>query len=75
MIVGGDDHRRAETVQFDKQAQQAARHLGVNVAGGLVGEQQLGLGDDGAGDGGALLLAARQHGWEGMHAIAEADPL
>ena len=54
---------------------QAARHLRVDVAGRLVGEQQLRLVDDGAGDGRALLLAARQHRREGVHAIAQPDPL
>src|SRR3712207_9533473 len=32
----------------------------VEVAGGLVGEDQLGVADQGAGDGHALLLAARK---------------
>ena len=36
--------------------------LGVEVAGGLVGQQHRGLGDDGARDRHALLLAARQLG-------------
>ena len=36
--------------------------LGVEVAGGLVGQQHGGLGDDGPGDGHALLLAAGELG-------------
>ena len=58
-----------------KRRKQAARHLRVDVAGRLVGEQQLGLADHGARDGRALLLAARQHRRIGVHAVAEADPL
>ncbi len=36
--------------------------FGVQVAGGLVGEQDFRLVDDGAGNGHALLLAAREFG-------------
>jgi hypothetical protein len=36
--------------------------LGVEVAGGLVGQQHGGLGDDGARNGHALLLPAREFG-------------
>ena len=32
--------------------------LGVEVTGGLVGEDELGVGDDGAGDGDSLLLTS-----------------
>ena len=32
--------------------------MGVEIAGGFVGEDDFGVGDDGAGDGDALLLAA-----------------
>lgn len=41
---------------------------GVEVAGGLIGEDDVGVGDEGAGDGDALLLAAG----EGIRAVAEA---
>ncbi len=44
----------------------------VQVAGGLVGQQQGGLGDQGAGDGHALLLAARELARTVAHAVREA---
>src|SRR6266536_201769 len=58
-IVGGDDDRGARLVELDEQAQQPPGEHRVDVAGRLVGEQQLRPGDDGAGDCGALFLAAR----------------
>src|SRR5262245_21551258 len=73
-IVGGDDHRRPGLVQLDEQAQQALRQRGIDVAGGLVGEQQLRTRDDGPRDRRALLLAAGQHGRQRPHALAEPDP-
>ncbi len=44
----------------------------VEIAGGLVGEDELGLIDQGAGDGDALLLAAGELGGEMRQAIAQA---
>ncbi len=41
-IVGGDHHRGAEPVELDEQAQQAARERRIDIAGRLVGEQDLG---------------------------------
>ena len=58
-----------------KRRKQPARHLRVDVAGRLVGEQQLRLVDDGAGDGRALLLAAGEHVRVGVHAVAKPHPL
>src|SRR5262245_33623433 len=75
VIVGGDDDGGAEPVKLDEQAQQPARHLRIDVAGRLVGEQQLRFVDDGPSDGGALLFSARQYGRKGMHAIAQSNPL
>ncbi len=57
-----------------KRRMQPPRERRVDVAGRLVGEQDLGLADQRAGDRGALLLPARQHRREGVHAVAEADP-
>ena len=50
------------------------RHVGIDVAGRLVGDQQFGPGDDRAGDGDALLLAARQRRRPGAGAVGEPDP-
>jgi hypothetical protein len=74
-VVGGDDDRGAGLVQFHEQTQQAARQCRIDVAGRLVGEQQIGLDNERTGDGGALLLTTGHDGWEGMDVIAEADPL
>src|SRR5262249_10226409 len=60
-IVGRDHDRGPRLVQLDEQAQQALRQIWIDVAGGLVGEQELRPRDHRARDGGALLLAARQH--------------
>ncbi len=49
-LVGGPSHERQDLV--------AGR--GVEVAGRLVGEDDLRLGDEGPGDGDPLLLAARE---------------
>ena len=73
-VVGRDDHRRAEPVERGEQMQQPLGHVGVDVAGRLVGDQQLGPGDHRAGDGDALLLAARQGRRPGAGAVGEADP-
>ena len=60
-VVRDHDDRAAELAH---RAAQEAQHLGararVEVAGGLVGEHDLGLGDQRAGDRDALLLAAGQ---------------
>jgi len=75
MVMGGDQHGGAEAIELDEEAQEAAGHLRVDVAGGLVRQQELGLADHGAGDRRPLLLAARQHRRIGVHTIAETDPL
>ena len=70
----GDHHRRSQPVEFDEQARQPPRKRRVNVSGGLVGQQQFGLLDQGARDCRALLFTARQHRRQHMHALAKADP-
>jgi hypothetical protein len=57
------DHQHGDAVLLVQAAQQfhdLLAALGVEVAGGLVGEQNGRLADDGAGDGHALLLPAGQ---------------
>jgi hypothetical protein len=75
LVVGGDQHRGAQAVQLDEKPQQAQRHGRIDIAGRLVGQQHVGAVDHGAGDGQALLLAARQGGGQGVHAVAQAHPL
>src|SRR5690606_11763318 len=55
-IVGGDDHGGAEPVQFDEQAQEPPCQRRIDIAGRLVGQEDLRLLYEGASDGGALLL-------------------
>src|SRR5699024_3607658 len=45
---------------------------GIEVAGGFVGEEEVGVGDDGAGDGDALFLAAGELAGEVVEAVAQA---
>src|SRR6516162_5583089 len=73
-IMGRDDDRGAGFVEFDEQPQQPLRQPRIDVSGRLVGEQNLRPCDHRAGDGGALLLAAREYRRQRPHTIAEADP-
>ena len=62
-IVGDHDHRLAELVdRLAQQPQHVLARLRVEVAGRLVGEDDGRFGDQGAGDGDALLLAAGELG-------------
>ena len=73
-VVRDHDHGLAELV--DRAAQQPEHlggGLGVEVAGRLVGEDHGGARDQRAGDGDALLLAARQLRRPVREAVAEAD--
>src|SRR5262245_11770151 len=74
-VVRGDDDRGARFVELHEQPQEALGERGIDVAGRLVGQQQLRPGDDGAGDRGALLLAAREHRRQRPDALAQADPV
>ena len=74
IIVRRDNDRGAQPVELDEQAQQAVADDRIDVAGGLVGEQELGPPDHGTGDGRTLLLAAGQDFGVGVDAVAEADP-
>src|SRR6185312_231728 len=57
LVMRSNDDGGAQLVHLLEKAQQAERHLIVDIAGGLVGEQQAGSADHGAGDGDTLLLA------------------
>src|SRR5258708_29953420 len=73
-VVGGDDDRGAGFVQLDEQPEKALRQLRIHIAGGLIREQELRPGDHGTGNGGALLLAAREHRRSRPHVFPEPDP-
>ena len=74
-IMGRDHHRRSRFVELGEKPQQPSRQARIDIAGRLVGEQKLRPHDEGAGNRGALLLAAGEHGRQNMHALAETDPV
>ncbi len=72
----GDHHDGgALVVQLGEQVHHLLAVLGVEVASGLVGEDELGVGDHGAGDGHALLLSARELLREVLGAVGDGHPL
>ena len=71
--VGHHDDGRAFLVELAEHAHDLLAVRGVEVAGRLVGQDQLGLADQGAGDGDALLLAARQLRRPMLGAVRDAD--
>ena len=74
--MGDDDHGDVELlVDVTDQLQNLTGGLGVEGAGGLVAQQDLGLGGQGAGDGHALLLAAGQLGGVGVGLVGQAHQL
>ena len=58
MVVSRDDNRCAKSVEFNKQAQEAACHLRVDVSCRLVGKQQFGLSNNRARNGSTLFFTA-----------------
>ena len=70
----GDDHEDAAhlLLQFGEERENLPGGCFIEVAGGLVAEQQFGLADEGAGDGDALLFAAGELGGEVIDARGEA---
>src|SRR5581483_302697 len=61
-------------VQFDEQPQQATAERRVDIAGRLVGKQQMRPRNDRTRDRRALLFTARQDRRQRIHALAESDP-
>ena len=59
-VVGDHNNSGAFVVDAGELFHHEARGARVEVAGGLVGEDDFGFGDEGASDGDALLLAARE---------------
>ena len=71
-----EDNRHALfTIERDKHIHQLVRGSGIEIAGRLVGEQKAWCVDERAGDGNALLLAARKLARRVALPIAEADEL
>ena len=72
--MGDHDDRVAVVVdELAQQREHVAAGAGVERAGGLVGEDDLGAGDERAGDRDALLLAAGQLRGAVAQAFVEAD--
>ena len=74
-VVRGDEHRRAARVDLAEQVHDLERQVGIEVAGRLVGEDELRIVDERARDRDALLLAARQLLGKRVHAVLQPDPL
>ena len=74
LVVGGDDDGGAEAVHLGKQLHEALGLVVVEIAGRLIGQQQGGAVDDGAGDGDTLLLAAGKLGGPGVALFGQTDP-
>ncbi len=73
-VMRGDDDRRAQALQLEKQAHQPPCQRRIDIACRFIGEQELRPRDQRPRDGRTLLLSAREHGRQRMHALAEADP-
>ena len=72
----GDHHDGgALLVQLGEQIHHLLAVLGIKVASRLVGEDELGVGDHGAGDGDALLLSARELLREVLGAVGDGHSL
>ena len=72
-VVGDDHEGRAVLVELVEQAEDDLLVGFVQVAGGFVGQQQLGVVDEGAGHAHALLLAAGELARQVGGAVGEAD--
>src|SRR5205807_3521033 len=59
-VVGGDQQRRSGGARRVEGGEDGGGGSGIEVGGRLVGEEEFGRDDEGAGDGGALPLAAAQ---------------
>ena len=75
-VVGDHDDGFAEfAIEAPEEAQNLRGAGCVEIAGGFIGEDHLRLGDDGPGDGHALLLTAGKLAGKMVEAIIEADEL
>ena len=68
-------HRLPRARQVGDDAQHLRRHARVEGAGGFIEQDGLGLHRQGAGDGDALLLAARELFGPGIELVGQADTL
>src|SRR5262245_31252653 len=68
-----DDGFVVIAVEFFEQRQRLLRRSRVQVAGRLVGQNKIGVGDDSAGDGDALLLTAGELARQMAQAVTQPD--
>ena len=75
-LMGDHDHRDALLrIEVGEQLHDLAAACGIEIAGRLVGQQHQRIGDDGAGDCHALLLAAGQFGRRMVLAACQAHAM
>ncbi|CAE7229328.1 bsn, partial [Symbiodinium necroappetens] len=75
-VVGNhDDGGAGFFVELDEEGHDGVGGNFVEVSGRLVGDEDGGVGDDGAGDGDALLLAAGELAGEVVGAVRDTHPL
>src|SRR5262245_55016834 len=72
--MGRNHHGRAKAVELDEQANEALADIGIDVAGWLVGQEDIGLGDHGARNRHALLLATGERRRLVLQALTQTDP-
>src|SRR5262249_24183826 len=72
LFVGDHDDRDAALVELLKYCHDRDAGAAVEIAGWFIGEQYLGLIDQGAGGGDTLLLAARKLTW--IMVLATGEP-
>lgn len=72
-VVGGDEDGGAVVVDFFEEFDDFLAGEFVEIAGGLVGDEDFGLAGDGAGDGDALLFSAGEVAGEFVGFVEEAD--
>ncbi len=73
-LVGDEHDRPAAGVQLVEQREHVGARRGVEVAGGLVGQDQGRVGDERTGNGDALLLAAGELAGSMVDAVRQPDP-
>jgi len=72
-VVGDHQDGGASLVERVEKVHDGVAVLGIQVSGGLVGQEHGGVSRKGPGDGDALLLAARKLGRQVFRAVAHAN--
>ena len=74
-IVRGHDHGETAALQLLDERQNGRARFAVELAGGLVGDDEVGLVGKGASDGNALHFSTGELMWAVFQAMAKADTL